>query len=249
MLTYNAPEFVEIAVRTVRDRTCDVNFELVVVDNASEEPTRGLLHRLDDEGLIDTLHFSPTNTLFAGGNNLAATLAAPDATHFLLLNSDVEIRDDAWLSNLLSHHSRGASSYGMVPDPLRVDGYCYLIDADLYRSAPLDEEHQWFWAITKQQAGLLSADLSVRGYFEHERYVHHFGGRSGTGFTGAKGLSVDRLELDRWFGGRSPIVIDLHTLPLLTRVDLVGPEFVRRAVHRIQRVRARAARAVSRRRP
>lgn len=208
MLTHNAPEYVAITLESVAKYTHGVDYEVVVVDNASDAETVDLLKEMHAAGRIDKLHFSPVNTLFAGGNNIASTLANTEATHFLLLNSDVEVRDEDWLNNLLEHHREGATAYGIARDPLRIDGYCLLIDAGLYKTHPLDEGHQWWWSVTKQQATLLRLGYTVAGFYEHERYVHHFGGRSGSAFKSARGMDVTRREVARWFGHRRPVVLD-----------------------------------------
>jgi glycosyltransferase involved in cell wall biosynthesis len=208
MLTYNAPEYVEISVRSVRERTRGVRYELVVLDNDSQPETKALVQRLHDEGLIDKLRLLDRNSLFAEGNNLASEMADPAATHYLLLNSDIEAHDPDWLRHLLDEHQRGITAYGVAPDPDRVDGYCLLIDADLYRRYKLDEGHQWWWAVTKMQALVLSAGFPVRGFAEHEQYLHHFGGKSGSGFKNAKGMNVSREEVLGWFADRRPVVLD-----------------------------------------
>lgn len=202
MLTHNAPDLVDLAVSSVRARTDEVSYELVVVDNGSEQPTRDLLARHHARGTIDTLVQLDENTLFAAGNNTAARHASDRATHFLLLNSDIEVRDPRWLAHLLERHERGATAYGMAVDPRRLDGYCYLIDADLYREHPLDEGHQWWWCVAKQQAQLLREGFRVAGFAEHERYLHHFGGGSGDGHKSAKGMDVSHEQLLAWFDGR-----------------------------------------------
>ena len=98
---------------------------------------------------------------------------------------------------------------GVVPfPPVRVDGYCLLIDADLYRQFKLDEDYAWWWSITKLQAQVLRAGLSVRGYLHHERYLHHFGGKSGSDFKQAKGMDTSIEEADKWFGGAAIQVIE-----------------------------------------
>lgn len=209
MLTYNAPRYVRKAVTSVRKRTAGVDFELVIVDNASKSRTVELVQRLHEQGHVDTLKLMDRNTLFAEGNNIAASVASPRATHYLLLNSDVVVRSDDWLTHLLANHRRGATSYGIAGGELeRLDGYCYLIDADLYRSHPLNEGHQWWWAITRQQGELLSAGHSARGYRHHEKWLHHYGGKSGDGFTGAHGMVVTPDEVASWFNGHRPEIID-----------------------------------------
>ena len=46
MLTHNATKYVEISIRSVMGRTSDVDYELVVLDNASEAETRDMVSTL-----------------------------------------------------------------------------------------------------------------------------------------------------------------------------------------------------------
>ena len=234
MLTHNAPRYVELSIRTLAKHTHNVNYELVVIDNASEQPTKECLNRLRQEGLVHKLTLLDYNSFFAGGNNIAARQAADDSSHFLLINSDVEIKDPGWLSNLLAIHKTGITAYGVVENPLRVDGYCLLVDAGLYREHLLDENHQFFWAVTKFQAVLLAKGYSVQGYVEHEKYLHHFGGKSGTGFKSAKGLVVTQEELADYFQERTIRVLDAlsdGSLPQRPRKSVID-----RGIARVQRL-------------
>jgi hypothetical protein len=234
MLTHNAPRYVELSIRTVVRHTRNVNYELVVVDNASEQPTKDVLRGLQAEGLIQHLTLLEYNSFFAGGNNIAARQSANDSTHLLLLNSDVEIKDPNWLSNLLAVHEPGITAYGVVEDPLRVDGYCLLVDAGLYREHLLDENHQFFWAVTKLQAALLAQGYSVQGYSEHERYLHHFGGKSGKDYKSAKGLALTQEQLADCFQGRTIRILDARpdgSLPRRPRKNVID-----RGMARIQRL-------------
>ena len=234
MLTHNAPRYVDLSIRTVARHTRNVNYELVVVDNASGEPTKDLLKRLQKEGLIHNLTFLSYNSFFAEGNNIAARKAANDSSHLLLLNSDVKIKDPTWLSNLLAVHQPGITTYGLSENPLRVDGYCLLVDAALYRDTLYDEAHQFYWANTKFQAALLAQGYSVQGYAEHERYLHHFGGKSGKDYKTAKGLFLSQEEIADCFQGRAIHVLDMladGSVPRRPRKNLLH-----RGVARIQRL-------------
>lgn len=206
MLTHNAPKYVKLTIDTLRKHTKNIDYELVVLDNDSRASTRILLKYLKKRKLIDKLVLSSYNTLFAAGNNILTSVADKRSDYFLLLNSDIEIKDDEWLERLLDIHKQGITSYGIVnTEPYRVDGYCYLIDADLYRTYPLDEKNfQWFWAITKQQANLLTQGYSVQGIEEHEKYLHHFGGKSGGDFQGADGMETPADVTKKWFKGKRP---------------------------------------------
>ncbi len=212
MLTHNAPRYVMKTLRTLR-MTEGVDYEVICVDNASRWQTRMVVMGAYWLGLVGRLCMSKVNTLFAGGNNLAAKLASDDATHFLLLNSDIEIRRKDWLATLISHHRRGMTSFGVVMgNPInRADGYCLLLDRDIYERYKLDENHQWWWAITKLQVHALRDGFAVQGFREHEGFLHHFGGRSGSGFIGAKGMDVQTEEVITWFKGNSITILDGST--------------------------------------
>jgi GT2 family glycosyltransferase len=235
MLTHNAPRYVELSIRTVNELTRDVKYELVVVDNASGGPTRTLLARLRRQGLIQRMVWLDYNSFFAEGNNIATEYAATDSTHFLLLNSDIQINDPQWLSHLLSVHKPGITTYGLCDHPLRVDGYCLLVDAEVYREqGGMDEANQFFWANTKFQAKVLAKGYSVQGYAEHERYLHHFGGKSGKDFKSANGLVLPPEELAACFNGRTIRILDIRSDQPLTA--LPKKNLLRRSVARVQRL-------------
>jgi glycosyltransferase involved in cell wall biosynthesis len=209
ILTHNAPRYVHKTLASLR-RTTGVDYDVIVLDNASRWPTRLVLLTCQKRGWINKLCFLKYNALFARGNNIAARLAEPDATHFLLLNSDVEIRDPAWLSRLLQAHREGISSYGVAQGgPIRrVDGYALLIDRHLYAAYLLDESFAWHWAVTKLQAQVLTAGHQVKGIVHHERELHHFGRKSGKAWRGAAGMNADHAEVVSWFQGRSIEVVE-----------------------------------------
>lgn len=80
---------------------------------------------------IDKLVFNTDNSLFAKGNNIASSLSDKSTKYYLLLNSDIEIRNYDWLDKLLAIHpvEGGISSYGFVKsEPKRADGYCMMIE-------------------------------------------------------------------------------------------------------------------------
>src|ERR671915_252379 len=112
---------------------------------------------------------------------------------------------------LLERHEGGATSYGFVkggPVP-RADGYCLLVDRELYLTYGLDERFEWFWGVTRLQAELLNAGHGVRAVREHDHLLYHFGGKSGdkTVTRRAKGMKGDRNDVAAWFAGHSVHVI------------------------------------------
>lgn len=206
ILTYNAPEYVKETIVTLNEVTSKKDrekIEVIVWDNNSELETKSILTALASNNYIDKLHFSDNNLLFAGGNNNCVKLADPKTKYYLLLNSDVKIVSKDWISELLKAKERGyysVASYGCCSEPpKRVDGYCYLIDKELYDKYPLDENFQWWWGITKQQAQLLNEGRNILGFDLHENHLIHWGGKSGVDITKIKGNSTEMSVILGWF--------------------------------------------------
>jgi len=208
VLTHDAPAYCFRTVRSLR-LTTGIGYEVVVVDNRSRLPTRVELALLHVVGWIDALCLLPENRLFAAGNNIGSRLASPESTHVVLLNSDVEIRDPEWLAKMLACHRRGATALGFVPTgPVpRADGYCLLVDRDLYLTYELDERYEWWWGVTKLQAELLRDGLSVQAVEDHDDLLVHFGGKSGDDWKSATGMDAREDEIRTWFGERRVTVI------------------------------------------
>ena len=200
MLTYNAPRYVKKSIVSLKKLTSNQNYELIVVDNDSKHPTVRTLYKLKSRGLVDKLYYNSNNDLFAKGNNIAARLASEDSDYYLLLNSDVEIKSPDWLDKLidLMPEEGGIASFGAVQSaPKRADGYCMMINADLYNKYKLDEHFQWWWGVTKLESQVLKEGKKVIAVDDHEEYIHHFGGKSGKGFSDATGMDVDMDEVKK----------------------------------------------------
>lgn len=205
ILTHNAPKYVEETLVTLNEITPEKvreKLEVIVWDNASESSTIELLKVLRDRGYIDKLRFSEKNLLFAGGNNKAAELASPETKYYLLLNSDIKINDPQWVDILQNAKKAGnyaAVSYGACKKPDRADGYCLLIDRELYDQYKLDEQFQWWWSVTKLQAQILQHGGNILAFKNHDKILLHYGGKSGHDFVNAKGMDADATEIISWF--------------------------------------------------
>lgn len=210
VVTHDAPRYLFKLFRSL-PRTENVRYEVVVVDNRSRTPVRLILAGLAVLGRISRLCLLDRNTLFAEGNNVGVAASSRSAPLVLLLNSDVEVRDAGWLRRLIDAHARGVTSLGAVElGPLpRADGYCLLVDRDLYLSAGgLDEGFQWYWGVTKLQAEVLAGGHPVRAVREHDELLHHFGGKSSGGVEGAAGMETTPDTVRSWFSGRTVEVLE-----------------------------------------
>lgn len=201
MLTYNAPRYVVQSIVGIK-RTRQVDYELIVVDNNSRIKTKIVLIVLRLLGYIDKLYLNKVNALFAKGNNIASALTSKDSTHYCLINSDIDVKNSMWLSKLCSLHPQngGISAFGAVlSEPVRADGYCMLINKYLYDKYRLDEQFEWWWSVTKLESQVLKDGYQIVAIKNHEKYLHHYGGASGKGFTNAKGMDIGIDEVKSWF--------------------------------------------------
>lgn len=179
MLTYNAPQYVRHSIETLQ-YTEYYDFELIVYDNNSQSVTRELLKSYEKKGLIDRLVLANNNSLFCGGNNRAAKYASQDSQYLLLLNSDVEIRNRKWLLEMMRVHKRGLTACQLCCEQdNRPDGWCVLIDRDLFDTYKLDEDRFiWAFSVADLCARLMKDGYSVQTIEKFDRFIHHFGGSS-----------------------------------------------------------------------
>jgi len=198
IVTYNAPEYVRQCLESVRART-HVPYEIVVVDNASEAPTRAYLQAQADLRLI----LNDDNRLWCAGCNQGMRAASPEARHFLLMNSDVEVLRDDWLDVMLAAMDR-PTRWGPVAlvgtrhhyKPLKplygwLDGQCLLVRRELIEQVGYLDEERYPWAGAPQ---LLAAQALAGGYVykaihKRDRLVRHHRKRSR---DGRKELPVPR---------------------------------------------------------
>ena len=99
------PRLLGQCIRSILDRTEYENYEIIGLDNQSEEPaTHRLMEslaRADDRVRFE--HYDhPFN--FSAINNFGATLA--EGEHLLLLNNDTEVIAFEWLGAMLAHSQR-----------------------------------------------------------------------------------------------------------------------------------------------
>lgn len=74
-----------------------------------------------------------------------------------------------------------------------------LIDKFLYDKYKLDEYFKWWWSITKLQSQVLKEGFKIRAVKNHEKHIHHYGGKSGDGWKGATGMDISIDEVISWF--------------------------------------------------
>jgi GT2 family glycosyltransferase len=102
--THNAERLVRICTASIFARTSYKPYEIVIVDNRSDDPASlALFKELADEDGVRVLRYdAPFN--FSAINNFAARQAHGDV--LCLLNNDIEVLGTGWLDELVSHALR-----------------------------------------------------------------------------------------------------------------------------------------------
>jgi GT2 family glycosyltransferase len=106
IISFNTVDMTRICLDSVFDQTTDVSFEVIVVDNASEDGSAEMIRHEFPEV---ALHALDSNLGFGRANNLAAESAMGD--YVLLLNSDTVVLDHA--IDRLVEYARGHEDAGV----------------------------------------------------------------------------------------------------------------------------------------
>ena len=109
-----------------------------------------------------------------------------------------------------NQYEKGIFTLGVCENEphVRVDGYCFMIDKDLYEKYLLDENYEWWWSITKLQAQVLQAGYPVKGVKKCTNFIFHYGGMSGKDFKNAKGMEIEFKKVKDWFGDKNIEIIE-----------------------------------------
>ncbi len=90
IVNFNTKEYLKYCLNSISEFTSDLNYEIIVVDNASSD---GSVEMLNDEFKKIKKIYNQTNVGFASANNQAIKIAEGEL--ILLLNSDTRILDNA----------------------------------------------------------------------------------------------------------------------------------------------------------
>lgn len=221
VLSYNALRYARRMLRSVH-QTRGVDFEIVVVDNNSNLPTKLWWTFQRYCGRINRLALLDRNTFFAEGFNIGVAMCPRDATHVLMLNPDCEILDPHWLTRLLAVHREGATGLRYIPDGAwpRADGFCLLVDRNLWKEG-LDEKYQWWWSVTGLEARLLREGHSVTAVKTYDDVLLHHGGKSGDAHKQARSGDTSVSHIAGWFEGHHVDVVE--RLPFENNMQTLTP--------------------------
>jgi len=91
ILSYNVRELLLACLKSIFEQTRDLNFEVIVVDNASTDGSAAAVRQQFPQIRVIA---NPTNSGFSGGNNIGMLAAKGRAV--MILNSDTEIRGNVF---------------------------------------------------------------------------------------------------------------------------------------------------------
>lgn len=151
IVTYNTLNYVTKCVESVLANT-DPKHEIIIVDNASEKPTRDYVSSIQEHPNIKLI-LNNENRLWSPANNQGLKASADDSQFCLLLNSDVEVFKPNWLEALqkpmFQYKNVGitGTQFNFVPvKPTygAIDGCCFMIRKSLLDEIGLlDERFPW----------------------------------------------------------------------------------------------------------
>lgn len=113
LLNWNSRGFIDRCVRALRQQTSRA-FEVIAVDNGSQNESLAMLRALRDEGLVSTLVELPENRGFAAGMNAGIERARGDL--IVPLNSDVVLARN-FVESLLAAAASAGPDVGMWAVP------------------------------------------------------------------------------------------------------------------------------------
>ena len=162
IINYNTFALTGNCIRSIREKLTGVEYEIILVDNASKECDPDLFLK---EFPFIRLIKSQENTGFTGGNNLG--VSAAKGKYLLLLNSDTELINNA--PRICLDHLKAHEDVGMVTCQLRYpDG---RIQHNCRRFRTIGWELQEVFPLYKLLPKEKREALMLHHYFDHQRPV------------------------------------------------------------------------------
>jgi GT2 family glycosyltransferase len=151
-VTFNAPDYVRRFHESVEARTREP-YELVVVDNASDEPTRAVNRERAAAGKIRLVQ-NEDNPLWARACNQGLAECDPRSRFVVLLNPDCEVLRDDWIARLRAvlDDDPTVAVTGIALNWKRigpvfgcVDGQCFFMRREAFDQVGLLDAERYPW--------------------------------------------------------------------------------------------------------
>ncbi len=185
IVTFNALNYVSMCLESVLANT-DPKHEIIIVDNASDQPTRDYILSLQLHPNIKLI-LNDENRLWSPANNQGLKKCATNSRFCLLLNSDVKILRPDWLLELQKPMKKyekigiTGSQYNFIhikPTYGAIDGCCFMLRKKLLEEVGfLDEKYPWNGA-----GYIYTVNAWAKGWYyyfvNNKKILVHFGKRS-----------------------------------------------------------------------
>lgn len=163
IVNYNTEVFLTNCILSIKEKTKGVNYEIIVVDNDSEQNSLNLLMQMFPEV---TFHFIGENLGFGSANNIGAEIAK--GKYLLFLNPDTVLQNNA-IRILLTHMQNNEGTGGCGGDLLNEDlspGLSYFEGNRMWQEFLIlfglsqNKEYR-SGTMNKKVSGIMGADLFV----------------------------------------------------------------------------------------
>lgn len=225
IVNYNHPEFIAVCLRSLTITT-GVPYEVIVVDNGSEPETVGVLRVFQKEGYIRKLVEEKENHYFSEGNNIGVRNSDPAAEYVLLLNSDVGILREDWLSKTLAWMNGTAvhwpSIWGLkptqpsstpkdiisvgwshdatvIPSLARPEGFCCLIRKSVWKD--FSPDFPWLYGIDEALTNMIRAGAKCGVLSQYGTYLVHREGASSDKIRTNPPMNKRAPDIPGWYRG------------------------------------------------
>jgi GT2 family glycosyltransferase len=158
ILNYNTFELTSKCIKSIYEKTKDLNFEIILVDNASIECDPDLfVEAFPNIKLIK----NPENLGFSKGNNIGVQVAVSDV--ILLINSDTELKNNA--INICYNKIKSMNEVGVITSQLLytdgiIQNQCHRFDKISLALLELLRLHRLMPKKRRSQ-------ILLNGYFDH----------------------------------------------------------------------------------
>lgn len=149
----DSPEYLNICLQSITVTSYNNNYELIVVDNASDKETQDYLEEVEASGV--KVIRNNKNLYWAKAANQGANAASKNSNYLVFLHPDVVVLNPGWLDILISVSN--AQNAGMVG--LELSAYSM-------QSQKIDFIQEWCMLVTRecwQETGPFSEELEQIG--------------------------------------------------------------------------------------